>query len=112
MSDDRLPSLSEWLQEYRSRPSPREVVVSSVSLPAPMTSDVSRMSGIVALKILRYDEPQNPRPTGGFYLMATDADGRELSDTWHEDMDAAFSQAEYEFGIGRDAWQPVRDEGT
>jgi hypothetical protein len=77
-----------------------------------MTSDVSKMSGIVALKILRYDEPQNPRPTGGFYLMAMDAEGHELSDTWHEEGDAAFAQAEYEFGIVREAWQPVPDEGA
>jgi hypothetical protein len=74
------------------------------------SSHIASGSGIVALKIVRYDEPQNPRPTGGFYLIAMDSAGNDLSDTWHEDVEDALAQAEHGFGIDPHRWQSATGE--
>ena len=108
MADQQMPSLAEWLAESRARPDPKEVTLYRAKLPKPVTSPVSRQSGIRSLRIVRYDEPGNPRPTGGFDLISEDADANSLSDTWHEDLDSAFAQAEYEFGLTRADWTSVR----
>jgi hypothetical protein len=107
MADDRMPSLAEWLAEYRSRPEPKEVVLYRVALAEPSTSPVSGQSDIVSLRIVRYDEPQNPRPTGGVYLLSEGPDGESIADTWHEDVADAFHQAEYEFGVSSASWRAV-----
>jgi hypothetical protein len=100
------PSLSEWLAEYRSRRQPTEVVLYRANLPEPVVSDVSQQR-VAALRISRYDDPDNPRPTGGFYLFSlNEADGC-VSDIWHEELDDAFAQAEYEFGLSRSDWTAV-----
>jgi hypothetical protein len=39
----------------------------------------------------------------GFYLMYEPETGPE-TDTWHESLDDAFGQAEWEFGVSRDEW--------
>jgi hypothetical protein len=104
MTDDATSSLSEWLAEYRSRPEPCEVELYRVTLPKAVASPESRHSVIAKLRVVRYDEPRNPRPTGGFYLLSENADGECLFDTWHEDVDAAFAQADYEYGVDRSAW--------
>jgi hypothetical protein len=109
MAADRMPSLGEWLAEYRSRPEPKEVVLYRVTLAEPVTRPVPRRGDIVSLRIVRYDEPQNPRPTGGVYLLSEGADGQSIADTWHEELDDAFDQAESEFGVNRAAWQVVRE---
>jgi hypothetical protein len=50
------------------------------------------------LRIVRFaDDP-------GFYLLYLDADGNELTDTWHEALDLAQRQAEFEFGVHKDEW--------
>jgi len=46
----------------------------------------------VSLVITRY--PEDP----GFYLMHVCEDGQG-ADTWHETLDDALNQAEYEFGV-------------
>lgn len=100
------PSLSEWLAEYRSRRQPTEAVLYRARLPEPVLSDVSRHR-VAALRISRYDDPDNPRPTGGFYLFSLNEADEWLTDTWHEEVDDAFAQAEYEFGLSRSDWTPV-----
>ena len=43
----------------------------------------------------------------GFYLFYCGADGHELSDTYHETIEAAFDQAQWEFGIEAHEWTHV-----
>jgi hypothetical protein len=40
----------------------------------------------------------------GYYLLHICADGRG-TDTWHESLEDAFSQAEFEFGVKHHEWQ-------
>ena len=44
----------------------------------------------------------------GCYLMHITADG-QCADTWHETLDDAFHQAEYEFEVRRDEWEAVNE---
>lgn len=45
---------------------------------------------------------------GSFLLLYFDEEGNELTDTWHETVDDAKRQAEFEFCIGDNDWQDVR----
>ncbi len=49
------------------------------------------------LEIGTYDED------AGVYLLHLGPDDRG-TDTWHENLDDAFHQAEFEFGVRRDQW--------
>ena len=40
----------------------------------------------------------------GYYLLYLDDSGNEMTDTYHDSIDAALSQASWEFGITRDEW--------
>jgi hypothetical protein len=44
----------------------------------------------------------------GFYLMHVTEKG-DCADTWHETLDEAFHQAEWEFGVRRDEWLEVNE---
>lgn len=50
---------------------------------------------------------QVARGDGGFYLLYLDAEGEEQTDTWHETLDGALGQAEFEFGVRPDEWERV-----
>jgi hypothetical protein len=43
----------------------------------------------------------------GFYLLYCTTGGEELTDTYHDTLDAAFGQAEWEFGVKRPEWKIV-----
>lgn len=49
----------------------------------------------VALSIVQYENDP------GFYL---DETGQEQTDTYHDTLDSAFEQAEFEFGISKEEW--------
>jgi len=98
------PSLNEWLAEYRSRRPPTEVTLHQTDSREPVTSPVSRQPGITSLRIIRLDDPDDPVPGHGVYLLSENEAGESLSDTWHEDVQEAFAQAEFEFGIARERW--------
>ena len=40
----------------------------------------------------------------GFYLFYFDSSGREISDTYHSDIDQAMGQAKWEFGVQDNEW--------
>jgi hypothetical protein len=42
----------------------------------------------------------------GFYLIRYDSDGQELTDTLHERIEEALSQAQFEYGVTPDLWKP------
>lgn len=42
-----------------------------------------------------------------FYLLYLDADGKPMTDTWHETLGQAKQQAEFEFGIMDDDWNDI-----
>ncbi len=44
---------------------------------------------------------------GGFYLLYLDSEGASFTDTWHETLEAAKRQAEFEFQITPLEWHPV-----
>lgn len=44
----------------------------------------------------------------GYYLIYLDALGHEMSDTLHDSPDAAFEQANFEFGVTRDEWSAAK----
>ena len=47
-------------------------------------------------------------PTDGvFYLFYFDADGRRMTDTWHQTLEGAKAQAQLEFEISDDEWEPL-----
>jgi hypothetical protein len=41
----------------------------------------------------------------GYYLFYLDPSGEELTDTFHDSVDAAMQQAEWEFGVRPEEWQ-------
>ena len=62
-----------------------------------------RVGGVVvgefgSLKVCRYADE------GGVYLLYLDPAGNEVTDTFHDEIDGALAQANFEFGITRDAW--------
>jgi len=40
-----------------------------------------------------------------------DAEGNELTDTFHDTLDGALAQAEFEFGAKPNEWEVVRSSG-
>jgi len=54
----------------------------------------------IALEIARY--PNQP----SCYLFHISENG-EVADTWHQTLEEALDQAEYEFGVGRHEWVDV-----
>ena len=57
-----------------------------------------RLPPPVALSIVQYAGDT------GFYLFYLDETGHEQTDTYHDTLDAAFRQAEYEFGVKQNDW--------
>jgi hypothetical protein len=55
------------------------------------------------LRIMRY--PNEP----GFYLLYFDDNDNELTDTFHDTLEGAFKQAEFEYGVEPDEWQTIHD---
>jgi hypothetical protein len=50
------------------------------------------------LRIVHYDDAE------GFYLFYCDAEGIELTDTFHDSVEAAKVQAQFEFNVRPDEW--------
>src|ERR1700737_368274 len=50
----------------------------------------------------------------GYYLLYLDDQGEEMTDTYHENLDAAFEQAKAEFGVAKEEWRKSSNdsEGT
>jgi hypothetical protein len=55
---------------------------------------------VPALAICQYDENE------GFYLFYCNEDWQPLTDTWHETLDAAKAQAEFEYVGISSRWHP------
>ncbi len=75
----------------------------------PTGRTVHRIGGNVvpppaALQIARYEGDP------GFYLFYCSATGEVVTDTYHETLDAALDQAEFEFGIRRSEWSDFSPE--
>jgi len=43
----------------------------------------------------------------GFYLLYCTAAGEELTDTYHDTLESAFAQADWEFGVSAAEWTIV-----
>jgi hypothetical protein len=44
-------------------------------------------------------------PDSGFYLLYLDGNGAEMTDTWHESLEQAMDQANFEFGLLPNEWE-------
>ena len=44
-----------------------------------------------------------------FYLFYCDRSGREMTDTWHESLERAMAQAQWEFEVKLEEWETVTD---
>jgi len=66
-----------------------------------LPDDANRVEAPVPalLRIVQYED------AWGFYLFYCDADGVEFTDTLHETVDLAKSQAEFEFNVKPNEWQ-------
>jgi hypothetical protein len=53
-----------------------------------------------SLKIVQLSEDLD----AGYYLLYLDAAGAEMTDTWHDSVEAAMAQAEFEFGLMPSEW--------
>jgi len=51
------------------------------------------------LQIAKYSEDP------GYYLLYLDANGNELTDTYHDSMEEAIAQAEWEFQVKPSEWE-------
>jgi hypothetical protein len=92
MPRDEIPSLAEWLAEYRSRPEPTEVVVATFDLvePIPDTPEHGMAAGQVAVDVVRYDRTGWPGPpSNAHYVMGVDPGGNHTWDDWYESEQAA-----------------------
>ena len=56
-----------------------------------------------SLWIVQYDADS------GYYLLYLDAEGHELTDTYHETIDSAMEQARWEFQIRPEEWRSAID---
>jgi len=59
---------------------------------------------VTSVRVDRYDDPDNPHPDRGAYVISVSDAGEEVADTWHEDLEDALAQAESEFGLCRADW--------
>ena len=57
-----------------------------------------------ALSIVKYSDNE------GYYLLYFDKFGEEQADTYHETLEDAFGQAEFEFGVKKDEWFLVKNQ--
>lgn len=53
------------------------------------------------LKIAKYED------SGGFYLLYFDANEKELTDTFHDTIEAALDQAAWEYEVKPNEWTTV-----
>ncbi|MGH9906104.1 MAG: hypothetical protein ACRD8U_11055 [Pyrinomonadaceae bacterium] len=47
-------------------------------------------------------------PEQGYYLLYLDEEGNELTDTYHDSLEAALEQAEWEFNVGANEWENMK----
>jgi hypothetical protein len=53
------------------------------------------------LRIVQYDGDP------GYYLLYCDENGNEMTDTYHDTLDEAMSQATWEFNVSPEEWQKL-----
>jgi hypothetical protein len=97
MADEEVPKLADWLNEYRSRPEPKEVVVASYNLVRPLPDDPREgmAAGQVGLDIVRYDAQSTPGPPNeSHYVLGVSASGEHLWDVWYDSEESARREIE------------------
>ena len=64
-----------------------------------LSGDIVRQRELSAPVSLEIVETQN-----GFLMYYLDAEGKPITDGWHDTLEDAFAQAEFEFDILRENW--------
>jgi hypothetical protein len=90
MADTRLIVLRRLVLKPEHRPTGKTRHYGASELPPPSI-----------LKVVKYADDQ------GYYLFYCDMAGEEFTDTYHESLEAALAQAEWEFGVKPAEWEPV-----
>ena len=67
-------------------------------------AQLGQMPKPFALSIVKYSDNE------GYYLLYLDKFGEEQTDTYHETLEDAFGQAEFEFGVKKDEWFLVKNQ--
>jgi hypothetical protein len=65
-------------------------------MPAPGGIEIARLPDPVAVEVVEQD--------GAFILLRLDCAGHCIADTWHETLEAAKEQANFEFGVEESDW--------
>lgn len=84
----------------RLRAAVRNVTGKTTHLQGESTSggiDVTRVPNPMSVELVEQD--------GAFYLLRLDDNGQCIADTWHETIEAAKTQAKFEYGIEDDEWK-------
>jgi hypothetical protein len=66
-------------------------------MPAPGGIEIARLPDPVAVEVVEHD--------GAFLLLRLDRAGHCIADTWHETLEAAREQANFEFGVEESDWK-------
>jgi len=51
-------------------------------------------------------------PDQGYYLLYLDEEGNEITDTYHDSLEAALAQAEWEFNVGAHEWENLKSHDS
>jgi hypothetical protein len=73
-------------------------------LPVELTGGVDRRTVMPWARVVLLEEEE---PGGSATLWRWDANGEFAGDTWHESVEDAMGQAEFEYGVALGAWRPV-----
>lgn len=87
----------------------QEIVLSAQNQPTGNTKHFKGQEELPtphSLKIVRYPDDL------GYYLLYFDEQGNELTDTYHEQLEDAVSQAEWEFSVSAEQWTMVQEDET
>ena len=66
-------------------------------MPAPSGIEIAPLPDPIAVEAVEQD--------GAFFRLRLDRAGRCIADTWHETLEAAKSQANFEFGVEEGDWK-------
>jgi hypothetical protein len=107
LSSNAAARHAEWRDTHEVRPKLLcEVTLDERHGPTRNTLHIvggQAMAPPAALHIVRYDNDP------GFYLLYLDVAGEEMTDTWHQTLDDAMHQAEFEFSVAASEWRTITE---
>lgn len=109
--DDASESMKRALRRAFESPTPASRELYAVSLAGHLATGFT---------VHRWGDEILPKPSTlavaqrgsdpGYFLLYLDEQGEEMTDTYHENLDAAFEQAEAEFGVRKAEWRKAAEQ--